>query len=406
MPGVEWVLSPGGLGGAGGGAALAVALSGVHLLAHFRNYHEPVRQRYTVRVVLMVPVYAVDSLLSLLLSKAGPRGAQAAFVVNTCRDVYEAYCLYNFLQLCLCFVGGQAALVYLWQSENREIPSSWLFGTCLMKNVNLDHRFLRLVLLGSLQFVIVKIVLAAALIPLELLGLYAEGEWRLDRAFVYTTVLYNLSIFVALYALMVFYKAAEPYLRPHRPVLKFAIVKALIFATFWQGLVVSVLFQTDTLRSLPGLGSESKSAVAVQAWLICVESAAFALVNLAAFPPSRSKPRKTSVVRSLKHFLAQKDLLVDCSTTLNPGYGNWTSLGQHTTTGLDDGEYGRPDSPPAPLTAAAQATAEVSLEPVTRGSLPGEEATPDARLDGGRLLLGSIPSDGNEANEGGNNLLL
>ena len=194
MPGVEWVLSPGGLGGAGGGAALAVALSGVHLLAHFRNYHEPVRQRYTVRVVLMVPVYAVDSLLSLLLSKAGPRGAQAAFVVNTCRDVYEAYCLYNFLQLCLCFVGGQAALVYLWQSENREIPSSWLFGTCLMKNVNLDHRFLRLVLLGSLQFVIVKIVLAAALIPLELLGLYAEGEWRLDRAFVYTTVLYNLSI--------------------------------------------------------------------------------------------------------------------------------------------------------------------------------------------------------------------
>jgi hypothetical protein len=261
--------------------------------------------------------------------------------------------------------------------------------------------------LGSLQFVIVKIVLAAALIPLELLGLYAEGEWRLDRAFVYTTVLYNLSIFVALYALMVFYKAAEPYLRPHRPVLKFAIVKALIFATFWQGLVVSLLFQTGTLRSLPGLGSESKSAVAVQAWLICVESAAFATVNLAAFPPSRSKPRKTSVVRSLKHFLAQKDLLVDCSTTLNPGYGNWTSLGQHTSTGLDDGEYGRPDSPPAPVAATA-AAAEVSLEPITRGALPGEQedAIPDVRDDGDRLLLGSVPSDGGGGVEGGTRTLL
>ena len=342
MPGVEWVLSPGGLGAAGSGACLATVLSGVHLLSHFKNYHEPVRQRYTARVVLMVPIYAVDSLVSLLLSGAGPKGAQAAFVVTSLRDVYEAYCLcvpdflnprrgelpsdpsllflalhpppyvlafrllpppptytqahslslwrgrdtksdcscidcstlfehrYNFLQLCLCYVGGQAALVYLWQSENREIPSSWLFGTCLMKNVNLNHKFLRLVLLGSLQFVIVKIFLAAALVPLEFLDLYAEGEFRADRAYVYTTVLYNISISIALYSLMVFYKAAEPYLRPHKPLLKFAIVKALIFATFWQGLVVSVLFHVGTLQPLPGLESVSKSSIAVQAWLICV----------------------------------------------------------------------------------------------------------------------------------------
>jgi hypothetical protein len=49
----------------------------------------------------MVPIYSVNSLLSLLLP---PR---AALTVNMLRDCYEAYVLYLFLALLLAYLGDE-----------------------------------------------------------------------------------------------------------------------------------------------------------------------------------------------------------------------------------------------------------------------------------------------------------
>ena len=64
---------------------------------------------------------------------------------------------------------------------------------------------------------------------------HAEGEYlRFDRGFVYITLVYNFSISLAIYALLLFYLAMRPDLAPFHPVLKFISVKSVIFLSYYQ----------------------------------------------------------------------------------------------------------------------------------------------------------------------------
>jgi hypothetical protein len=67
---------------AGAGSLLAIWLVYQHLL----DYNEPRLQRYLVRIIFMLPVYAVDSYLSLLFK-------EYSLYFDCARDVYEAWVL-------------------------------------------------------------------------------------------------------------------------------------------------------------------------------------------------------------------------------------------------------------------------------------------------------------------------
>ena len=81
----------------------------------------------------------------------------------------------------------------------------------------------------------------------------------------YTTALYSLLIFymsvsfhvhsytTALYSLLIFYMSARQLLRPFRPVMKFVMVKAIIFVTFWQSIVVAILMGNGFIGFEPGM---------------------------------------------------------------------------------------------------------------------------------------------------------
>ena len=57
----------------------------------------------------------------------------------------------------------------------------------------------------------------------------------LDGGYLYTTIIYNFSVSLALYGLFLFYFATRDLLTPFEPVLKFCTVKSVIFLSFWQG---------------------------------------------------------------------------------------------------------------------------------------------------------------------------
>ena len=54
------------------------------------------------------------------------------------------------------------------------------------------------------------------------------------QGYLYVTMIYNVSISLALYALFLFYFATRELLRPFDPVLKFFTIKSVIFLSFWQ----------------------------------------------------------------------------------------------------------------------------------------------------------------------------
>lgn len=53
--------------------------------------------------------------------------------------------------------------------------------------------------------------------------------------YLYVAIVYNISVSLALYALFLFYFATRELLSPYSPVLKFFMVKSVIFLSFWQG---------------------------------------------------------------------------------------------------------------------------------------------------------------------------
>ena len=82
-------LPPAGWGlGAGGQRAPGLPSLPAQIYLHLRSYTVPHEQRYIIRLLFIVPVYAFDSWLSLLLLG----GHQHYIYFDSVRDCYEGGC--------------------------------------------------------------------------------------------------------------------------------------------------------------------------------------------------------------------------------------------------------------------------------------------------------------------------
>ena len=81
----------------------------------------------------------------------------------------------------------------------------------------------------------------------------------------YIAVIINFSQTWALYCLVKFYNATHEKLHAIRPLAKFISFKAIVFATWWQGVGIAIICQTGLLPK------EGKVQNAIQDFLICIE---------------------------------------------------------------------------------------------------------------------------------------
>lgn len=92
-------------------ALLAVVFGVREIWKHWSNYYQRRKQRHIVRVLIMVPIYALDALLTLYLCfgraeeqdgikhRVGCQGEhnyQVRLILETIRELYEAYTIYSF----------------------------------------------------------------------------------------------------------------------------------------------------------------------------------------------------------------------------------------------------------------------------------------------------------------------
>jgi hypothetical protein len=70
--------------------------------------------------------------------------------------------------------------------------------------------------------------------------------FRPSSGFLYITLIYNVSVSLALYALFLFYFATRELLSPYDPIWKFFTVKSVIFLSFWQGTSVNQRNDADS----------------------------------------------------------------------------------------------------------------------------------------------------------------
>lgn len=121
-------------------------------------------------------------------------------------------------------------------------------------------------------------------------GKYGANQFRSDAAYPYLVVIDSVSQAWALYCLVLVYLHTHDVLAAAEPTLKFLCVKGVVFATFWQGLLLSLLSYFKVISGLHNTWSAScafKQEVVVDALqdvLICVEMLIFALLHAFAFP--------------------------------------------------------------------------------------------------------------------------
>ncbi|KAI2629492.1 DUF300-domain-containing protein [Xylaria nigripes] len=290
----------------------ATLLSIVSIWLQLKNYRKPLLQRYVVRILLMVPIYSISSWVSMVSLKA------AAFL-DPIRDIYEAFTIYIFFQLLLNYLDGERALIIMTHGR-APVHHLWPLNHVLRKvDISDPHTFLA-IKRGILQYAWLKPVLALAAIIMKATGTYKEGYFGLSSGYLWSGILYNISVTVSLYSLGLFWVCMHDDLLPFRPVPKFLCIKLIIFASYWQGFLLSALVWLGAIPDDVPEYTPDNLAAAIQDALICIEMPAFALAHWYAFSwhdyaDNTVSSARMSVKYALRDAFGVVDLIEDSKET-------------------------------------------------------------------------------------------
>lgn len=284
------------------------------LVLQLKHYYKPRLQRYVVRILVMPMLYAVSSTISLF-------SLQLAEMIDLMRDLYEAFVIYCFFNLLVEYLSGEAAILAHTQ-EKEPIPHIIPFNYCF-KPMDLGNPYTFLTLKrGILQYVQIKPVLAVATVFLKIYGKYEDGHLHLRNGYTWISIIYNFSVFVALYALTMFWLCLRKELSPYRVASKFFCVKGVIFFSFWQDLTISILVSTGLIQHIGRVVDDTYLSAAMQDTLICIEMPIFAFLHIYAFSYEDyiERPRKLAgrmpLLYALRDSFGLADILADSIATV------------------------------------------------------------------------------------------
>ncbi|KAH1127559.1 hypothetical protein AAZX31_06G235600 [Glycine max] len=205
------------------------------LAEHVLNWKKPKEQNAIVIIILMAPLYAVDSYVGLI----NFFGSEAFFTfLDSIKECYEALVIAKFLGLMYSFLNiSLSKNIVPDEIKGREIHHSFPMTLFQPHTTRLDHKTLKLLKNWTWQFVVIRPVCSILMITLQYLEVYPTWvSWT-------NTVILNISVSLALYSLVVFYHVFSKELEPHKPLAKFLCIKGIVFFCFWQyyGGVASLL---------------------------------------------------------------------------------------------------------------------------------------------------------------------
>jgi Organic solute transporter Ostalpha len=258
---------------------------------------------------------------------------RASGFIDPFRDMYEArtpaprpikltrqaFTIYTFVQLLINLLGGERKLIVMMYGR-RPISHLWPLHRVLPPvDISDPHTFVA-IKRGILQYTWIKPMLAFATIIMKATNTYQEGYIGLNSGYLWSGLIYNISITISLYALAMFWVCMNQDLKPFRPIPKFLSIKGIIFASYWQGFFLSILVWVGALPDdIPNYKPDNLAA-AIQDTMICFEMPAFALLHWYAFSwhdyadPTISAAR-LPIWRALRDAFGVVDLIEDSKET-------------------------------------------------------------------------------------------
>lgn len=182
-----------------------------------------------VGIIWMVPIYSVNSFLSLWMPSI-------ALYLNMLRDCYEAYVLYLFLALMLSYLDADEDdyKVARYLETRGPVHLPWPLTYCFPAALPTGRAFLRYCKFGTLQYCIFRPLATFLALILSWAGVYHESDFSPKYGYLYVVIIVNLSVAYAFVVLATFYTCLKELLEPFHPVGKFLCIKFVIFFAFWQ----------------------------------------------------------------------------------------------------------------------------------------------------------------------------
>ncbi|TVY23022.1 Transmembrane protein 184-like protein [Lachnellula hyalina] len=194
----------------------------------------------------------------------------------------NAFTIYTFFQLLINFIGGERSLIIMMHGRE-PVNHLWPLNHCLPRvDISDPYSFLA-IKRGILQYAWLKPVLGITTIIMKATGTYKEGYLGVDSGYLWMGILYNVSVTLSLYSLGMFWVIMSKDLQPFRPVPKFLCVKLIIFASYWQGFLLSILVWLGAIPDNVEGYTADNLAAAIQDALICIEMPIFAVAHWYAF---------------------------------------------------------------------------------------------------------------------------
>ncbi|KAK7202306.1 f2o10.10 protein-like protein [Novymonas esmeraldas] len=308
-------------------AIFATLLSFFQILEHLTCFSDPECQTKIVRILFMVPLFALISWISLL-------APGVAEYLNLIRDTYESYVIYAFFQLMMALMGGIDTVYRTLMIEDRP-PVRQVFPFCYLEPIRVTPTFVQNCRLCLFQFMLLKPLITIIVVILSAYDAMGTSMFDVTKGTFWTYLVYNISITVAFTALLYFYVGLKDLMEGRNALLKFLCVKAVVFLSFWQGLLIQVISAAGLLPTFSYWKAED-TPTALQDLLICVEMMLIAFAHKYCFgsdeyminngsddcviedvssqdglQPRTIPPIRYSVVENLKYTLKHEDILMD-----------------------------------------------------------------------------------------------
>lgn len=234
--------------------AFACLLCFYLIFRHATHFAIPKEQKQIIRIIFIIPVFAVMSFLSVAFN-------DASIYLEPLETLYESFALSSFFLLLLAFI------------QEDDVERQAFFET------SGTVAAYRKTALCVFQFPVVQFILFVVTEITEATGSYCATSDKLYFAHIWITVITALTTGVAIMSVFRFYKTMKMRVGHRKPMDKLIAFKGIVFLQFLQNFIFSLLTSSSDLHPSSKMTYKDLT-VAIPNLIVSIEMAIFACAFL------------------------------------------------------------------------------------------------------------------------------
>ncbi|KIX95022.1 uncharacterized protein Z520_09332 [Fonsecaea multimorphosa CBS 102226] len=264
---------------------IALIVSFFLIVMHATHYLKPWEQKHIIRILFMIPIYAAVSLLSFYYYRH-------SVYFEVIRDCYEAFAIASFFSLLCAYLAPD---LHQQKIYFRTItPKKWVwpmkyFQKCTggpdkgwLRNPKSGLTWFNVVWVAIFQYCFIRVFFTIVSVITQAVNLYCLESLSPAFSHIWVMVFETISITAAMFCLIQFYIQIKDDIRQHKPLLKITAIKLVIFLSFWQTIVISVLTSAGFIKATKHIQTPDIK-VGIPALLLCIEMAFFSIFHIWSF---------------------------------------------------------------------------------------------------------------------------